>query len=129
MRRHKSKTCSSKRNFSFGGKEVDRFYDIVVDGVSKELKAWSKWHSWSDNVIRKQFVRDLANPRLEKIEKLNWVFKKTDGIADIDFLRKKVIGALESKAGKEALKQVPLQKVIDFTGLDNLNEVTSSSTS
>jgi hypothetical protein len=112
--------------FSFGGKDVDRFYDIVIEeagkAVKKELKAWSKWHSWSDDVIRKQFVRDLANDKLTEIDELNWVFKKTDGITE-EILKSKVIAALESKAGKEALKQVPLQKVIDFTGLDNLNEV------
>ncbi len=34
----------------------------------------------------------------------------------------KVISVLESKTGKEALKQVPLQKVIEFTKLKNLNE-------
>jgi hypothetical protein len=49
------------------------------------------------------------------------VFKKTCGITD-DVLKDKVIGALESKAGKEALKQVPIQKVKEFTGMDYLNE-------
>ncbi len=35
-----------------------------------------------------------------------------------------MIGALESKACKEAFKQVPLQKVIEFTGLEYLEEAT-----
>jgi hypothetical protein len=38
---------------------VDRFYDVVVDGARYEMKAWSKWQNWSDNVIQNQFVKDL----------------------------------------------------------------------
>ncbi|NJK96355.1 MAG: hypothetical protein HC905_16875 [Bacteroidales bacterium] len=86
--------------FSFGGKEVDRFYDIVENGVKKELKAWTTWQSWSDDVIRKQFVRDLANPDLSKIDELNWVFKKTDGITDVATLKSKVINALKGDLSK-----------------------------
>jgi len=37
-------------------------------------------------------------------------------------LKDKVIGALESTTGREALEQVPLQKVIEFTKLKNLSE-------
>ncbi|MEY1638193.1 hypothetical protein [Tenuifilum osseticum] len=67
-------------------------------------------------------INDLGNEKLGEFANLQWVFKKTDGITD-DVLKDKVIGALESKAGKEALKQVPLQKVIEFTKLKNLSEV------
>jgi hypothetical protein len=87
-----------KEIITIDGKDVDRFYDIVVDGARYEMKAWSKWQSWSDGVIRKQFVRDLANPDLSKIDELNWVFKKTDGITDVDVLRKNVVNALEENS-------------------------------
>lgn len=82
---------------------------------------------WSDNVIYDQFVKDISNQTLDKLEDLQWVFKRTSGITD-DVLKDKVIGALESTAGREALKQVPLQKVIEFTKLKNLSEASKVQT-
>jgi hypothetical protein len=57
------------------------------------------------------------------LDNLQWIFKKTDGITE-DILKTKVIGALESDAGKEALKQMSLKQVINLTGLDDLTEAT-----
>jgi len=72
-------------------------------------------------------VKDLSNQNLDKLEDLQWVFKKTSGITE-EVLKDKVIGALESTAGREALKQVPLQKVIEFTKLKNLSEASKVQT-
>ncbi len=96
----KKVTFEVKEIINFGGKDVNRFYDIVVDGVKYEMKAWLEWQSWSDGVIRKQFIRDLANPDLSKIDELNWVLKKTDGITDVATLKSKVINALKGDLSK-----------------------------
>ncbi len=81
------------------GDVVDRIYDLTIDGTKYEMKAWSKWQRWSDGVIRKQFVRDLANPSLSKLDDLNWVFKKTEDITDAT-LKAKVINALKNDLSK-----------------------------
>jgi hypothetical protein len=108
-------------SFNYGGKEVDRVYDIVVkDGnktINKELKAWSSWQNWSDEVIRTQFIKDISNPDLKELDELNWIFKKTEGINDIEVLKDKVIGALESEAGKEMLQKTYSKNAYQFKKL------------
>ncbi len=47
------------------------------------------------DVIRKQFIRDLASPDISDIDQLKWVFKKTNGITD-DILKANVINVLKS---------------------------------
>jgi len=76
------------------------------------MKCWREWQGWSDNVIQNQFVRDLSNPKLTSLDKLQWVFKKTDGITD-DVLKDKVIGALK--------KDIPkLKEALDFNTVKKL---------
>ncbi len=101
------------------GKNIGRIYDIAIDGIKYELKNWSRFFP---STIRTQFIRDLSN--IDNLAQLKWVFNKTDGMPDIGTLKKKVIDVLESASGKEALKQVPLEKIADFTKLKNLNEAT-----
>jgi len=78
------------------GDEVKvRKYDIKVGEDYKiELKDWSAWQNWSDKVVAEQFIKDLNG--IGDFTELKWIFKKTDGISDIEMLRKNVIKALES---------------------------------
>jgi hypothetical protein len=81
-----------------GEKLITRRYDAIINGVKHEMKCWREWQGWSDNVIYDQFVKDISNQTLDKLEDLQWIFKKTEGIADIDVLRKNVVNALEKNS-------------------------------
>jgi hypothetical protein len=76
------------------------------------MKCWREWQGWSDNVIYDQFVKDISNQTLDKLEDLQWVFKRTSGITD-DVLKDKVIGALK--------KDIPkLKEALDFNTVKKL---------
>jgi len=77
-----------------GSETKVRKYDILVDKEKFEFKDWSDWRDWSDKVVAEQFIKDLNG--IKKLNELVWVFKKTEGISDINLLRKNVIKALES---------------------------------
>jgi len=99
-----------------GEKLISRRYDVIINGVKHEMKCWREWQGWSDNVIINQFVNDLKNPTLRELEDLKWVFKKTSGITE-EVLKDKVIGALESTTGREALEQAIKNNMSHFQKL------------
>jgi len=105
------------------GKVTSRQYDAVISGIRHEFKSWREWYSWSDDVIVEQLVKDLANEQIEKLSDLQWVFRRSEGITDIDMLRKKIVGALKKNESKikqsvnkeTVMKLFPEDKLIDDT--------------
>lgn len=63
-----------------------------MDGTKIEFKDWTDWKKWSGDVVRKQFVNDLANPDFTELGKVKWVFRKTN-IDEIN-LKENVLKAL-----------------------------------
>ena len=76
-----------------------------------EFKDWTDWKKWSDDVIRKQFVNDLANPEFSELGKLKWVFRKTN--IDETNLKKNIMKALRKADGSpvDELTNITTQKV------------------
>lgn len=99
-----------------GEKLVTRRYNAVIDGVKHEMKCWREWHVWSDKVIIDQLVKDLVNKNIEKLEDLQWIFKRTEGINE-KVLYKRVIGALESEAGRKSLQVAVKNNLENFQKL------------
>lgn len=73
---------------------VLRIYDAVEKvgetTIRYELKNWSGWYPAT---IKSQLTKDLN--RLKNLEELRWVFNKTDGIDNIETLKKKIMKTLE----------------------------------
>lgn len=82
------------------GNETKRVYDFVIDGKKYELKAWTKWAPWSDEVFLNQFVKDIAS--IGDLENLQWVFMKTENITE-ESLHKYIIRTLKSQKGRNEL--------------------------
>jgi len=94
-----------------------------------EFKDWTDWKKWSDDVIRKQFVNDLANPEFSELGKLKWVFRKTN--IDETNLKKNIMKALRKADGSpvDELEIIKIDKIIklfpkdaDFIDPDNYLE-------
>lgn len=99
--------------------ETKRVYDFVIKEKKYELKAWTKWASWSDEAFLNQFVKDIVS--IDKLDNLQWIFMKTEDITK-ESLHKYVIKAIDKNRDLKILKELDVNKLKDKLGIIEMDD-------
>ena len=99
--------------------ETKRVYDFVIKEKKYELKAWTRWASWSDDAFLNQFVKDIAS--IGDWDNLQWVFMKTEDITE-ESLHKYVIKAIDKNRDLKIFNGLDVNKLKDKLGVIEMDD-------